>query len=142
MTAAKQQKVAPEVTPFTSGFEAGAQSADAAALGAVQYQMAVRTGDVPGAGTDGDVWLWVDGSSGQRTGWLYLDNGEDNFERNKTDYFYFELADLGTSVAAWIYFRPLGGSSEWFLSTVSVNGHVFTFHQWLVNEGMVQGNPT
>ena len=45
-------------------------------------------------------------------------------------------------MAAWIYFRPLGGSPAWFLNTVSVNGKVFTYYRWLTSEGMVQGNPT
>lgn len=135
------EKTAPKDSPLTTGFDRGV-SDEVTERAAIQYQMAVYTGDVPGAGTDGDVWLWVDGSTGQRTGWLYLDNGEDNFERNKTDYFYFTFADLGTPVAAWIYFRPAGDSPEWFLNTVSVNGRVFTFYQWLYSEGMVRGNPT
>lgn len=138
---AVDQKAPPTDAPFTTGFDKGAKS-DVEAQAAVQYQISVYTGDVPGAGTDGDVWVWVDGSSGRRTGWLYLDNSEDNFERNKTDYFYFTFADLGTPVAAWIYFRPEGIFPDWFLNTVSVNGKVFTFYRWLSSEGMVQGNPT
>jgi hypothetical protein len=132
-----QQPPAPEAVPFTSGFQAAADVEEAA----VQYQVVVYTGNVPYAGTDGDVWLWVDGTRG-RSGWLYVDNAEDNFEQNKTDYFYFTLADLGALTSAWIYFRPLGSNSAWFLSTVTVNGRTFSYYQWLVSKGMVTLNPT
>ena len=131
-----EQPQTPEVEPLTSGFRPVATEE-----AATQYQIVVYTGNVPYAGTDGDVWLWVDGTRA-RSGWLYLDNPEDNFEQNKTDYFYFTLADLGPLTAAWIYFTPLGGNSAWFLSTVTVNGRTFSYYRWLVSQGMVTLNPT
>jgi len=143
------EKTPPSEQPFTSGFDRGREvasalrgpAADAAAALQMTYVMAFHTGDVPGAGTDGDVWLWVDGSSGVRTGWLYEDNNEDNFEQNKTDYFWHILPDLGTPVSCWVYFRPLGGNSAWYLDTVSVNGRTFSFYKWLISEGTYQGTP-
>jgi len=134
---ATDRPATPEAVPFTSGFKAATTTEEAA----VQYQVVVYTGNVPYAGTDGDIWLWVDGTWG-RSGWLYLDNPEDNFEQNKTDYFYFTLADLGAVTSAWIYFRPVGFNSAWFLSTVTVNGRTFSYYNWLVSEGMVTLNPT
>jgi hypothetical protein len=139
----------PEEEPLTSGFrtEGMEGAAAAAAEAAVTYQFtvytsfAVYTSNIPYAGTDGDVWVWVDGTGG-RSGWLYLDNFEDNFETNKTDYFYFSLPDLGYLSAAWVYFRPLGFNSAWHLATVSVNGRTFTYNQWIVAEGMYRLNAT
>jgi len=131
-----EQPPTPEAEPLTSGFRSGASEE-----AATQYQVVVYTGNVPYAGTDGDVWLWVDGTLG-RSRWLYLDNPEDNFEQNKTDYFYFTLADLGLLTAAWVYFTPRGGNSAWFLSTVTVNGRTFSYYNWLVTQGMVTLNPT
>lgn len=131
----------PEEEPLTSGFRAEGTEDTAAARAAVTYQFAVYTSNIPYAGTDGDVWVWVDGTGG-RSGWLYLDNFEDNFETNKTDYFYFSLPDLGYLSAAWVYFRPLGFNSAWHLATVSVNGRTFTYNQWIVAEGMYRLNAT
>jgi hypothetical protein len=132
---ATEQPSPPEAQPLTSGFQPAAVEE-----AATQYQVVVYTGNVPYAGTDGDVWVWFDGTFG-RSRWLYLDNPEDNFEQNKTDYFYFTLADLGQLTAAWIYFRPLGGNSAWFLNTVTINGRTFSYYNWLVSEGMVTLNP-
>jgi PLAT/LH2 domain-containing protein len=102
--------------------------------GARTYQIAVRTGDVASAGTDADVSLWVDGTRGS-TGWVFLDNSDDNFERGATDYFYIESADIGVPVSAWIYFVPRGVASGWFLDTVTFDGKVFTYYNWLTSTG-------
>ncbi len=131
-----EQPAPPQKDPSTTGFRSSA-----APEAAITYQVAVYTGNVPKAGTDADIWLWVDGTAG-RTGWLYLDNPEDNFEQNKTDYFYFTLADLGALTSAWVYFRPAGDSAGWFLSTVNVNGKTFSYYQWITDEGIVRLNPT
>lgn len=133
----------PTEEPLTSGHQGSvatlelSSSGAAATESAVVYQVAVYTGDVPFAGTDGDVWIWFDGTLG-RSGWRYLDNADDNFERNKTDYFYLNLPNLGTLTAAWIYFRPLGANSGWFLSTVVINGKTFSYYNWLERTGMVR----
>ncbi len=105
-----------------------------AAAETVVYQVAVYTGDIPGASTDGDVWIWVDGTLG-RSGWRFLDNAVDNFERGSTDYFYLNLPNLGVLSAAWIYFRP---GTAWFLNTVVVNGTTFSYYNWLETEGFVR----
>ncbi|MBS0497771.1 MAG: hypothetical protein JSR51_09020 [Proteobacteria bacterium] len=132
-----KKKVAPPnpaKEPLTKGHHA---KVDMAAKAAVNYQVAVHTGDIPYAGTDGDVWLWVDGTAG-RSGWRYLDTAIDNFERGSTDYFYLTLPDLGWLSAAWIYFRPRGSNAGWFLDTVVVNGRTFSYYRWLENEGLVR----
>src|SRR5215218_4673314 len=123
----RSEGVRPIDAPNTSGHR-GVVSADSQAIAsavtasaATVYQIAVFTGDINDAGTDGDVWIWLDGTQG-RSQWRYLDNAEDNFERNKTDYFYLTLPDLGRLTAAWIYFRPQGNKAGWFLNTAVVNG--------------------
>src|ERR671926_513959 len=115
----------PTKEPRTTGHRGQVTTDAAQAAAATVYQVAVFTGDIPGAGTDGDVWLWVDGTAG-RSGWRFLDNAADNFERGQTDYFYLDLPDLGALTAAWIYFRPSGSTPEWFLNTVVVNGKTFS----------------
>jgi hypothetical protein len=127
--------VRPIDAPNTSGHRDGTGAEAQAAAGATVYQIAVFTGDIDRAGTDGDVWIWIDGTRG-RSQWRYLDNAEDNFERNKTDYFYLNLPDLGILTAAWIYFRPQGNNAAWFLNTVVVNGKTFSYYNWIVAEGM------
>lgn len=130
----KAEPVGPATEPLTRGHQG---QADMAAEATTVYQVAVYTGDIPAAGTDGDIWLWVDGTAG-RSGWRFLDNANDNFERGSTDYFYLNLPDLGALSAAWIYFRPRGGNPAWFLNTVVVNGKTFSYYNWLINEGMVR----
>lgn len=98
------------------------------------YEITVRTGNFPYAGTDGDVWVWVQGSAAS-SGWKYLDTWEDNFEQGKTDYFNIRMVDVGTVQRAWIYFRPLGGNAAWYLETVSIEGTTFELNQWLTTEG-------
>jgi hypothetical protein len=133
-TADAKDAGAPTEAPPSTGFKPAAPHEGAVKASSVNYQVAVYTGDVPGAGTDGDVWVWFDGTLG-RSGWRYLDNADDNFERNRTDYFYLTLPDVGTITAAWIYFRPSGLYADWFLSTVTINGKTFSYYNWISNEG-------
>jgi PLAT/LH2 domain len=100
------------------------------------YEIAVRTGGFSAAGTDGDVWVWIDGTGG-RSGWLYLDNSDDNFERNNTDYFNFVLNDLGYVQTAYVYFSPGGWWPDWYLNYVTVNGAYFPAYRWFTNSGYV-----
>ncbi|GEO40019.1 hypothetical protein SAE02_41670 [Skermanella aerolata] len=43
---------------------------------AVVYQVAVYTGDIPDAGSDADIWLWIDDTAG-RSDWRHLDSADD-----------------------------------------------------------------
>jgi hypothetical protein len=146
----RTEKAPPTEQPYTSGFDQGREviaalrgpAADSVAGVQQACVIAIHTGDVPGGGTDGDVWVWVDGSSGVRSNWLFEDNNEDNFEQNKTDYFWHVLPDLGTPVSCWVYFRPLGNRPDWYLDTVNVNGKTFAFYKWITTAGMYQGTPT
>jgi hypothetical protein len=126
---ATKQPTPPLDEPLRSGFRPSVEPQEAVAATTV-YQVAVYTGDVPNAGTDSVVWLWVDGTRGSSERWLYLDNANNNFERNRTDYFYFNLPDLGTLTAAWINFANSGLSTAWYLSTVTINGRTFSYYNW------------
>ncbi len=134
--------IAPTDAPASSGHQGAVAGAEVAAnaTAATVYQVAVYTGDVPGAGTDGDVWVWFDGTRG-RSGWRYIDNSNDNFERNSTDYFYMTLPDLGPLVACWIYFKRAGLSADWYLSTVVVNGKTFSRYNWISSNGEYRLTP-
>ena len=132
----KDEPPAPTKEPLTKGHRGKADTV-AAADAATVYQVAVSTSDVPAAGTDGDVWLWVDGTA-DRSGWRFLDSAKDNFERGSTDYFYLNLPDLGALSAAWIYFRPQGDNPDWYLNTVVVNSKTFSYYNWIRDEGVVR----
>jgi PLAT/LH2 domain len=125
----------PQVQPLTRGYPE--MHENGASLAPTNYLVSVYTGDVPGAGTDGDVWVWFDGTAG-RSGppWRYIDNGNDNFERNVTDYFTLTLPNIGTPIACWVYFRPSGSAPDWYLSTITVNDKVFSYYTWITQEGM------
>jgi PLAT/LH2 domain len=124
----------------------GTASASPAPAGAArtaavaQYLITVHTGTPDGAGTDGDVWAWLRGTNGD-SGWLYLDNSDDNFENNKTDYFSFTLNDVGPLTNLYIYFRPLGNRPDWYLDTVTITGpgyvRVFPANRWLTTAGYI-----
>jgi hypothetical protein len=109
--------------------------------GKIVYQVAVHTADVPGAGTDQAVYLWVTGTLSS-TGRLYLNNGQDNFERGHTDYFYFTLPDIGTPTSAMVSVFGAPGSldpwtgSNWLLDTVTINGTTFSHPDgWITEPG-------
>jgi hypothetical protein len=134
-TPTSKKSAAPTEPPPSTGFRSSVESQDSPAASSVVYQIGVHTADVPGAGTDGDVYLWVDGTKG-RSGWMYLDNALDNFERNQTDYFYHDLPDLGFLTSAWIGFVPVGLFPDWLLSTVTVNGRTFSYYHWISDKGV------
>lgn len=90
------------------------------------YQVTVQTADVSSAGTDADIYLVVNGTLGS-TGKLFLDNADDNFERNKTDYFYFILPNIGKPTAASFAFIPKGLGPDWMPKTFTINGTTFSW---------------
>jgi PLAT/LH2 domain len=136
--------IAPLMLGLAGTASAGTASAGTARTAAVsQYLITVHTGSPDGAGTDGDVWAWLRGTQGD-SGWLYLDNSDDNFENSKTDYFTFTLNDVGTLTNLYIYFRPGGSRPDWYLETVTITGpgvvRLFPANRWLTNEGYITLN--
>ena len=66
---------------------------------------------------------------------MYLDNSDDNFERNRTDRFYFTSASLGSLRSVDVYFNRAGWYADWHLGTVTVNGAVFPANRWFTASG-------
>jgi hypothetical protein len=58
--------------------------------GLVSYRVLVKTSDVRGAGTDGNVFITMYGPKGD-SGEREIANGSDNFERNKLDTFIIKV---------------------------------------------------
>jgi hypothetical protein len=92
------------------------------AASTIGYDIRIHTANVNYAGTDGDVWLRVNGTNGSTQYW-YLDDSADNYERNRTDHFLRSGGDAGTIRSVTIYFNPLGGGdAEWLPDRITVNG--------------------
>lgn len=72
-------------------------NADASATS--RYHIQVVTGDVRGAGTDGDVFLSLIGEKGT-SGETELANSANNFERGQVDQFTIQSDDIGQITAA------------------------------------------
>jgi PLAT/LH2 domain len=102
--------------------------ATARAAAAVLYSIQTLTGSPWGAGTDGDVWVRLNGTSGTSS-WIYLDNANDNFERYQTDGFSVWWSDLGSIGSVDVWFSGTG--SDWFLDYVRVNGALFPAYRWM-----------
>ncbi|MGY1727829.1 PLAT/LH2 domain-containing protein [Geodermatophilus sp. SYSU D01062] len=109
------------------------------------YDITVFTGDVDGAGTDGNVWIWMDGLLGGRlvrSGWQELDNdAHDDFERGAADHFSLRLPSLGTIEAVYVYFEPSGLRSDWYFDRVIINGAPYFWDDWVTTAGYVQPEP-
>jgi hypothetical protein len=125
---AKRPSAAPVRPPRGIRHDVNARASEA-----VRYDVRVHTGTPWGAGTDGDVWLYLVGDNGS-FGWVQLDNDSDNFERNNTDYFTLTLPDLGNLTQAYVFFSGTG--SDWYLDWVKVNDATFSAYQWLAG-GMI-----
>jgi len=135
---------APLLIGVTTASSAGASSviaaespAAATRAAAVGYDITIHTANVNYAGTDGDVYLKVTGTTGS-TGYIRLDDSADNYERNRTDHFVRSGPNIGSIRYVTIYFDPLGGAhAEWLPDRVTVNGVTFTNSAWFL-----KGSPT
>ena len=111
--------------------------ATATSATAVGYDITIHTANVPYAGTDGDIWLRVNGTNGSTQYWL-LDDSADNYERNRTDHFVRSGVNVGLIRSVTINFNPLGGANaDWLPDRVTVNGITFPNSTWFL-----KGAPT
>ncbi|XP_061409976.1 LOW QUALITY PROTEIN: uncharacterized protein LOC133344041 [Lethenteron reissneri] len=87
----------------------------------VEYEVRVRTGDVPAAGTHAPVHLTLVGEFGD-TGPRPLRRGDhrDAFLRGQTSMFAVRAVDLGPLTSVRVGVRAAGLGSGWFLDTVAV----------------------
>lgn len=91
------------------------------------YNVCVQTGTASGAGTDSNVEIRIGGTRAA-TGWFVLDDARDNFESGTNECFPIWTIDVGsvTSVTVWT-----DGDRNWFLNTITVNGQIAGFYNWV-----------
>ena len=98
------------------------------------YEIEIETGDVKNAGTDAKVYIKLYGENGESS-YIQLDNNENNYEKNKTDYFNLEYKDLGAITKIKIKHNNSGRKAGWFLEKVLIKKdretYSFTAQQWL-----------
>ncbi|XP_046584074.1 lipoxygenase homology domain-containing protein 1-like [Haliotis rubra] len=102
------------------------------------YKTMVYTGDVDGAGTDGNVMVQLIGEKGASKE-QYPDSARNDFERGAADPFFLELTPLGTLTEAKV---NRTSQKPWFLEKIVVKKvnfpETYTFHynNWV--NGMVR----
>ena len=123
--------------PASAALNTATQTARPAAVkpaAAVNYTVRVHTGDVQSAGTDSYVWVKLRGTEGT-SGWLYLDNAHNNFERGQIDTFTFTQADLGTIRSVDVSFERSGDNPGWYLDKIVVAGdgqsRTYPYYKWI-----------
>lgn len=102
----------------------------------ITYIVAVKTGDIRGAGTDANVFVQLFGEHGD-TGERKLESSGNNFERGNTDNFGIEAVDLGTLTKLRVGHDGSGFGAGWFLDNITItiqNPHkeyLFNCSRWL-----------
>jgi outer membrane protein assembly factor BamB len=104
----------------------------------IDYQVIVTTGDLSGAGTDGDVSITLTGEDGTTSGSLKLDNGNSNdFERASLGNYTVSSRDLGELTRLRVDLKKVGDNAEWMCQEVTVRNPitgqvwVFPIEAWL-----------
>ena len=104
---------------------------------ALKYRLRVRTGDVPFAGTDANVYVTLNGIFGS-TDEHKLDNTGNDFEKGKTDVFTITQArDVGEILSLRIRHDNFGLFPGWYLKYIRVTRvndekvWYFPCEQWL-----------
>lgn len=107
----------------------------------ISYKVTVVTGDVPGAGTDANVYLSIYGDVASSTD-NRLNSTLASFEKGQTDYFYLTLPELGNLQKITIYHDNTGVAPGWYLDRVIITNSstsqywTFSCSCWLaVDEG-------
>ena len=106
-----------------------------------EYDLIITTGDVPGAGTDAQVFVTIYGSRGD-SGKLMLDQrddllGRDDFERGRTDTFTVFAPNVGKVTKLKIWHDSTGPFAGWYLDDVGLvdkscwKQWEFPCYQWL-----------
>jgi hypothetical protein len=102
---------------------------------ATYYWITVETGAIDNAGTDSNVWVRLNGTSGSST-WLYLDTpNHDDFERGSIDQFRFLLGNLGNLTSVDVSYDHSGNKPGWYLNGIRAESldsvWYFSYYQWL-----------
>ncbi|XP_063051831.1 lipoxygenase homology domain-containing protein 1 [Engraulis encrasicolus] len=121
--------------------------ADGQRLYNVSYQIAVKTGDIPGASSDSKVFVKLYGEKGDTSRMMLAvsDNNLRNyFETGRVDIFTVDTFDIGQINRLLIGHSNEGMRAGWFLDSVQimVPGHgwqyMFPSHRWL-SQGEADG---
>ncbi|XP_037020906.2 lipoxygenase homology domain-containing protein 1 isoform X1 [Artibeus jamaicensis] len=105
-----------------------------------RYHISLKTGDLPGAGTDSTVYikLYGDKYDTMKQDLLVSDNNLKNyFERGRVDEFTLETLNIGTISRVVIGHNGLGKRASWFLGSMQIRvprqGKQYTFpvNRWL-----------
>lgn len=105
----------------------------------VSYEVTVKTGDVRGASTDGQLEIQIGGSAGS-SDWITLYNDNSNYSRGGTDKFSIQAAPIGDNRWACLRLKQNGDSevhSSLYVSSVDLlnkqSGFKSTFNMnnWL-----------
>lgn len=99
----------------------------------MKYKIAVKTGDVRGAGTDANVYVQLTGESGASEE-KQLESSGNNFERGKTDQFTIEVLELGELNKLKVRHDGSGFGSGWFLDNIVVT-NLKSGKEWVFNCG-------
>jgi hypothetical protein len=102
-------------------------SSGVAPLATMLYRIAIKTGDMDGAGTDSTVYLRLCGTAGCTPSRSVEDPNKDDRERGQTDYHFRDWEYVGTLTHILLYQADDGGA--WNLDWVEVkyNGQTVTF---------------
>ncbi|XP_064633987.1 lipoxygenase homology domain-containing protein 1-like isoform X3 [Lineus longissimus] len=87
------------------------------------YHVNVTTGDVWGAGTDSNVYIYLFGDKDD-TGKVLLKSSlthKNKFERNQTDEFVVEAVDIGELQKIRVGHDGAGGGAAWYLDKVEID---------------------
>ena len=87
-----------------------------------QYNITIKTGDVHGAGTDGDVEVSLCGQSNMQSSWFNLDKSWYNdFERNDCDTYTIDVNNyLGEISYICVNLKEKMAGDAWYLDWVEV----------------------
>jgi hypothetical protein len=106
-------------------------------LNGKKYTITIKTGDLPHAGTDANVYIAFEGSKDDSEEIILDDPQRDDFERGHIDVFNLEYRDVGRIKAIYLRQDNTNFDPGWYVDWVSVRdnttGETFKFdlHRWL-----------
>uniref|UniRef100_A0A4W6CJK4 Lipoxygenase homology PLAT domains 1 n=1 Tax=Lates calcarifer TaxID=8187 RepID=A0A4W6CJK4_LATCA len=109
----------------------------------VDYQIAVKTGNIPGASSDSNVFVKLYGEKGDTSKMMLLVAANDlgnYFETGRVDIFTVETFDIGQINRLMIGHTNEGMRAGWFLDSVQImvpvhgKQYMFPSHRWLCKD--------
>ncbi|KAM4746369.1 lipoxygenase homology domain-containing protein 1 [Anableps anableps] len=122
-----------ELVPFSDGQR----------LYNISYQIAVKTGDIPGGSSDSNVFVKLYGEKGDTNKMMLVvstNNLGNYFETGRVDIFTVETFDIGQINRLMIGHTNKGMRAGWFLDSVQImvpvhgKNYMFPSHRWLCKD--------